>query len=52
MHFNKKQKYIGIFDKQDASNGGKKIEDKIPIDNINEIYKHTERLRNTATIYI
>lgn len=52
MHFNKKQKYIGLFDKQDMSNRGAKIEDKITIDNINEIYKHTERLRNTTEIYI
>ncbi len=52
MHFNKKQKYIGLFDKQDMNNRGAKIEDKIPIDNVNEIYKHTERLRNTTEIYI
>jgi len=27
-------------------------EDKIPIDNVSDIYKHAERLRNTAKIYI
>jgi len=52
MHFNGKQKYIGFFDKKEKRQSGAKIEDKIPIDNLNEIYQHAERLRNTAKIYI
>lgn len=52
MHFNGKQKYIGLFDKQEKRKTGAKIEDKIIIENLNEIYNHSERLKNTAKIYI
>ena len=52
MHFNSKQNYLGFFDKKEKHKSGAKKEDKIPIDNVSEIYKHAERLRNTAKIYI
>ena len=51
MHFNKKQKYFGLFDKHEKYQSGAKIEDKIPIDKLNDIYKYAERLRNTVKIY-
>ena len=52
MHFNGRQKYLGLFDKQEKHQSGAKIEDKLPIDNPTEIYKHAERLRDTAKNYI
>jgi len=52
MHFNSIQKKIGLFDSQERSLGGVRIENKIPIENLSEIYKHAERLKNTAKHYI
>jgi predicted type IV restriction endonuclease len=52
MHFDGKQKYLGLFDKGEKRKSGAKIEDKIPINNLNEIYKYSERLKNTTKIYI
>ena len=52
MHFNSKQKHLGFFDKNEKHIGGTKKEDKIPIHTVSEIYKHAERLRKTAKIYI
>ena len=45
LHFNGKQKYIGIMDTG-------KNEERIPIDNLNEIYKLTDRLRGTVGSYV
>jgi hypothetical protein len=52
MHFNSKQKYIGLFDSQERHKGGGRKEDKIAIDNLSDIYKHGERLKNTVIYYI
>nr|WP_319374796.1 type I restriction endonuclease [uncultured Methanobacterium sp.] len=52
MHFNGKQKYVGLFDKEEKRDSGAKIEDKIPIENLSEIYNYSERIKNTAKIYI
>lgn len=45
LHFNGKQKYVGIMNAD-------KIEERIPIDNLNEIYKLNDRLKTTAGLYI
>jgi predicted type IV restriction endonuclease len=45
LHFNAKQKYIGIMNTD-------KNEERIPINNLDEIYKLTDRLRATAELYI
>ncbi len=47
LHFNGKQKYVGVFN----MGAGDKNEEKIPIANLNEIYKLTERLQATAEYY-
>lgn len=45
LHFNGKQKYIGVLD-------ANKNEERVPINNLNEIYKLTDRLRATAGSYV
>jgi predicted type IV restriction endonuclease len=53
MRFNSpKQKYIGFFDSQERHKGGGRKEDKIAINNLSDIYKHGERLKNTVKHYI
>lgn len=53
MHFNSpKQKYVGFFDSQERRASGAKKEDKVPINDIGEIYKHSERLKTTVNHYI
>lgn len=53
MHFKSpKQKYVGFFDSQERSASGSRIEDKIALDNINDTYKHAEKLRSTVKHYI
>ena len=44
LHFNRPQKYLGLFDEQ-------KSEDRVPIDNIDAIYKYADRLRATPSLY-
>ena len=44
LHFNGRQKYIGIIDAD-------KNEERIPIDNLNEIYKQADQLRAIAESY-
>lgn len=44
LHFNREQKYIGLFDKD-------KDEERVPIDSIDDIYKHADRLRATIALY-
>lgn len=50
MHFDGKQKYLGLFDKQENSKGAKK-EERVPIENVNDIYKHATRIKNTINLY-
>jgi hypothetical protein len=53
MRFNSsKNKYIGFFDSQQKRESGAKIEEKVAIDNLTDIYKYADRLKNTAKIYI
>lgn len=44
LHFNRTQKYLGVFDED-------KQEERIPIDRVEDIYLHAERLRTTARQY-
>jgi hypothetical protein len=44
LHFNGKHKSIGLFDTN-------RTEERVPIDNLNEIYKLADRLRATAGSY-
>lgn len=44
LRFNHAQKYLGVFNDQ-------KVEEKIPIAAVNEIYQHAEKLRATVGYY-
>ena len=44
LHFNTSQKYLGVIDED-------KNEEKIPIDEVNEIYQYADQLRKTAHYY-
>jgi len=44
LHFNRSQKYIGIFDED-------KTETRHPISSLDEIYNHAEILKSTACLY-
>jgi predicted type IV restriction endonuclease len=44
LHFNRKQKYLGIFNEQ-------RNEERVAIANINEIYEHAEQLRRVFAFY-
>ncbi len=45
LRFNYSQKYVGIFDKA-------KSEDKIPIENLNDIYKLSDKLVESVKLYL
>jgi hypothetical protein len=45
LHFNRTQKYIGIFDDN-------KEETRVPIGSLEEIYDHTEALRASVKSYL
>jgi len=45
LHFNHKQKYIGLFDEE-------KNETRVPIVSLDEIYEHADALRDTARRYV
>lgn len=44
LHFNRSQKYLGIFDEN-------RNEERVPIQNINEIYQYADRLRRVFAFY-
>lgn len=44
LHFNRTQKYLGLFDEN-------KKEERVPIDNLQDIYKHADRLKATISFY-
>ncbi|HEX8398492.1 MAG TPA: type I restriction endonuclease [Pyrinomonadaceae bacterium] len=44
LHFNRAQKYLGIFDEN-------RNEERVPIQNINEIYQYADRLRRVFAFY-
>lgn len=53
MHFNSpKQKYIGFFDSQERRASGARIEEKLAINNLNDIHKYAEKLKKTVEHYI
>lgn len=45
LHFNRSQKYIGIFDDE-------KVETRMPIESLDEIYNHAEALRKSVHNYL
>ncbi len=45
LHFNRSQKYIGLFDEN-------KKEERMPLDNLDDIYNHADVLRQTVQNYI
>lgn len=45
LHFNRKQKYLGLFDEQ-------KIERREPLERVEDIYHHAEVLRETVARYL
>jgi hypothetical protein len=51
LHFNGKQKYVGVFNVIANKGPDKNNEEKIPIANLNEIYKLADRLKATAEYY-
>ena len=44
LHFNTSQKYIGLFDED-------RQEEKVPIEEIDDIYDHADRLRSVVALY-
>jgi predicted type IV restriction endonuclease len=44
LHFNRTQKYLGIFDE-------KRQEERLPIQNLDEIYQHAEKMRRVFAFY-
>ncbi len=44
LHFNKTQKYLGLFDEA-------KNEERVPIDSLNDIYRHAARLKMAVGFY-
>jgi predicted type IV restriction endonuclease len=44
LHFNRSQKYIGLFDAQ-------KNEERIAIDSLNDIYRYADRIKGTLAYY-
>ncbi|MBG6180493.1 type I restriction endonuclease [Arthrobacter sp. CAN_A1] len=45
LHFNRVQKYLGVFDDQ-------KVEQRIPITSLDEIYEHSDALRTSVRAYL
>ncbi|HEX8249292.1 MAG TPA: type I restriction endonuclease [Pyrinomonadaceae bacterium] len=44
LHFNRSQKYLGIFDEN-------RQEERVPINNLDEIYQHAEKMRRVFAFY-
>lgn len=44
LHFNRTQKYLGMFDKD-------KNEERVPIDDLDQIFEHADRLKETPSYY-
>ncbi len=45
LHFNRKQKYVGLFDED-------KVEHREPIERVEDLYHHAESLRTTVARYL
>ena len=45
LHFNRTQKYLGLFDEA-------KKEERVPLDRVDDIYLHAERIRATVRQYL
>jgi hypothetical protein len=50
MHFNGKQKYFGLFDKQESTKGAKQ-EGRTLIEKVNDIYKYADRIKDIIKLY-
>ncbi len=44
LHFNRAQKHVGIFDEE-------RKEERVPIENLNDLYQHAEKLRRVFAFY-
>lgn len=44
LHFNRKQKYLGVFDER-------RKEERIPIESVDDIFKHADKLRRVLAFY-
>ncbi len=44
LHFNRAQKYLGLFDSE-------KVETRVPLERVEDIYQHVDHLRETARAY-
>ncbi|MGC2238702.1 MAG: type I restriction endonuclease [Pyrinomonadaceae bacterium] len=44
LHFNRTQKYLGIFDEN-------RQEERVPVQNLDEIYQHAEKMRRVFAFY-
>ncbi len=51
LHITPKHKFLGFFDKQERDTRGTRIEDKVPINNISEIYNFKDRIIKTVETY-
>lgn len=45
LHFNRAQKYLGVFDQN-------KVETRIPVATLDEIYEHADELRSSVRMYL
>jgi hypothetical protein len=45
LWFNRSKKYLGVFDEN-------KVETRIPIEDLEDIYRHADQLRKTAARYL
>lgn len=51
LHFDGKQKYIGLFDGSRHS-GGSLVEKRSPVDSLSDIYNHADQIRKTVQQYL
>lgn len=45
LHFNRKQRYLGLFDAD-------KVETKVAIERVEELYAHADQMRETVKRYL
>ena len=51
LHFNRSQKFIGLFDGSEDSYG-RRAEERVPIDSLNDIYSYADQIRQTVQRYL
>ena len=49
--FNKGQKYIALFSGEDRDTVGRRVETKIPIASVEDIYQHADTIKATCQHY-